>query len=274
MTLISKKQIGLVPATRTAKPGIQTTITGHYFGADTDITTEAKLFAIFRRIQYDDMINKGYSDIMYNLAPSPFEVAVLDLRGLDNKNAANGSVSGNSTSMSVCLPIGPNLTYLDRIPNGRETLLASCRLADDMIEGKFGKSLPWVGHQYWRPTACPGDWFMDEIRAQFDERPVPDPPILWQPDPDLTKRPVVGYGHVTWDGFMDYGYVRWVQNFLNRTSPEGCPVDGVWGSISHDRLIKFQGYFRMQGFPCKVNGITDLDTWATIHFIAVQENIV
>lgn len=274
MEIIGKDQTRLIAATRKAAPGDQTCITGHYFGGDLDITTEEKLYAILRQIQYGDMYQKGYSDIMYNFFPSPFRPAVILGRGLDNRNAANGTQTGNLVSMSVCLPIGPTLSYLDKIPNGRATLLESCVLADQLIEGHFGKKLPWVGHQTWRPTQCPGEWFMEQILGKFDDRPLPEIPPVWMPDPDYSKRPIVGLGHITWDGFNDYGYVRWVQNFLNRTSPEGCAVDGVWGRQSDDRLRKFQGYFRQQGFPCTVNGITDLNTWATIHWIATQEGIV
>lgn len=274
MELINKDKTGLIPATRTVAPGVQTTITGHYFGGDLDITTEPKLYAILRNIQYNDMYSKGYSDVMYNLFPSPHRPAVIMGRGPSNRNAANGDFVGNETSMSVCLPIGPNLTYLDKIPNGRENILASCRMADEMLEGYFGKKLAWVGHQYWRPTACPGDWFMAEIISHFDDVKPPPPPVVWYPDPDLSKRPLVGLGAMTWDGYKDYGYVRWVQMFLNRTSPEGCAVDGVWGRQSDDRLRKFQGYFKQQGFPCTVNGLTDQNTWATIHWIATVEGIV
>lgn len=274
MTIITKAQSGLLPATRSSAPGNQTCITGHYFGGDLGFNNEAELFKIIRNIQYADMVNKGYSDVMYNAFPSPFRPAVILGRGLDNRNAANGTTNANLASMSCCLPMGPTLSVIDRIPNGRENLLASCRLFDDMVEQKFGKALPWVGHQFWRPTACPGDWFMNEIRAQFDERKPPAPPTIWYPAPDYRDREIVGYGQKVWDGFADFGYVRWVQMFLNRTSPEGCPVDGVWGPISHDRLLKFQGYFRQVGFPCLVNGITDDPTWATINWIATAEGIV
>lgn len=274
MEVIDKSKTGLIPARSTTAPGTQTCITGHYFGGDLDITTEAKLYAILRNIQYGDMYTKGYSDVMYNFFPSPHRPAVIMGRGPRNRNAANGNTTGNLVSMSVCLPIGPNLTYLDRIPNGRDNLIASCLLADQLIEEHFGKSLPWVGHQAWRPTSCPGDWFMSKVNNHFDDRPRPDIPPVWMPNPDYTQRPIVGFSNVTWDGYNDYGYVHWVQNFLNRTSPEGCPVDGVWGPISDDRLRKFQGYFHAQGFPCLPNGITDLNTWATIHWIATQEGIV
>lgn len=274
MNVITKSTTGLIPATRVAAPGKQTCITGHYFGGDLDITTEAKLYAILRGIQYTDMFSKGYSDVMYNAFPSPFEPAVILGRGLKNRNAANGSSTGNLVSMSCCLPIGPRLTYLDRIPNGRQNLLDSCRMFDDMCEAEFNILLPWVGHQIWRPTACPGDWFMAEIKSMFDERTPPPPYTVWLPDPNYLNRPIVGYRHIVWDGYVDYGYVRWVQNFLNRTAPEGCPVDGVWGAISDDRLRKFQGYFKQVGFPCEVNGITDHNTWATINWIATAEGIV
>ncbi len=278
--IIGKQQTGLIPAIRTAAPGVQEYITGHYFGGDLDVTTEAKLYAILRNIQYGDMYSKGYSDIMYNFSPSPFRPAVIMLRGPENRNAANGSAGSNLVSMSCVLPIGPNLTYLDRIPNGRENLLASCLLVDQFIEKFFGKPLPWVGHRDVRATACPGAWFYGKILEHFDNRPAPVIPPAWMPDPDYTKRPNVGPPTgITWDGFKTDGYVHWLQNFLNRTSPEGCPVDGVWGPVTADRVRKFQGYFRAQGFQVPKYGeagfgMVDQKTWPTIHYIATVEGIV
>jgi hypothetical protein len=271
---IERQEIGLVPAKSTTPFGEVAVITGHYFGTDPLLRTEADLMSQIRRIQYNDMMVKGYSDIMYNLGANPFRPKPLMLRGLQNRNAANGTTLGNRISPSVLFPFGPSMSGITHIPNWQDNLIESARIADDMIEYTFGKTLPWVGHKYWKATACPGEWMMALINAQFDERPLPPPAPQFTPDPDLRKRPIVGFNYVMWDGFNEDGYVRWVQDFLNRTSVEGCPVDGVWGWISHERLIKFQGYFAQQGFPCRPNGMTDLDTWATIHYIATIEGIV
>lgn len=277
MEVISRAEIGLIPATRSAPFGAVTTMTGHYYGGDLKITKEADIFAIARNIQYNDMFSKGYSDIMYNFGANPFRPVPLVQRGLNNRNAANGNAVGNETSVSVLMPFGPDLTWVKQIPNWESNIIASCRIIDDICEQHFHRALAWTPHKYWRPTGCPGDWMTKLIAENFDEV-APPPFVPWMPDPDFTKRPVVGFkkygGVVEWDGFVDFGYVRWVQMFLNRTSPEGCAQDGVWGRQSDDRLRKFQGYFAQQGFPCHSNGITDRDTWATIHWIATVEGIV
>lgn len=272
--LTPRSTVGLVAA----KPNQATfrnvdRITGHYFGGDLAIRSEADLFRIYRQIQYQDMVNKGYSDIMYSIGLNPFRPIPIELRGLKVRGAANGTNTSNMVSPSVLVPIGPDLSGVSGIPNWQENLLAGARLADDIIEYTFGRQLPWVGHRDWKPTGCPGTWFYNLIHSQFDERPLPPPvEVPFTLAADLAQRAIVGFNHLERDN-ADNGYVRWVQNFLNHTSPEGCPVDGIWGWISHDRLMKFQGYFQAQGFPCRPNGLTDLDTWATIHYIATVEGI-
>lgn len=274
--MTSRQEVGLVPAKpNSARFGKVGCITGHYFGADLMIRSEGDLKAIYRQIQYNDMVAKGYSDIMYSIGLNPFRPKPIELRGTKVRGAANGTALANTVSPSVLVPVGPTLSGVVHIPGWQENLLEGARIADDIIEYTFGGYLPWVGHRYWKPTGCPGTWFMNMITGQFDEqnRPLPPPVLHFTPDPDLTKRPYVGYFFLQRDP-EDDGYVHWVQDFLNRTSPEGCPVDGIWGPISDDRVRKFQGYFQAQGFPCRVSGIVDLDTWATIHYIATVEGIV
>lgn len=275
--VVSRETVGLVPArSNSAKFVNVSSITGHYFGGDMRVNSEADLFRIYRQIQYQDMITKGYSDIMYSIGTNPFRPQVIILRGLGVRGAANGSSFSNMVSPSVLIPIGPNLTGVSHIPHWLDNLIESCRMADDVIEWEFGRGLPWVPHKAWRPTACPGDMFSGLIAEAFDERPPPPVFPVWYPDPDLTNRPMVGFGHLERDTGDD-GYVWWVQRFLNQTAPEGCPVDGIWGPISHDRLCKFQGYFYQagnHGLPHPPNGLTDLDTWAMIHLVATVEGIV
>ncbi len=268
---ISRGQVGLIPAKpNSARFRNVDRITGHYGGSDPLLRTEADLFRVLRNVQYNDMVNKGYSDIMYSWGLNPFRPVPIELRGSKVRGAANGTNTSNMVSPSVLGVFGPNLSGISHIPNWQANLIESARVVDDILEWEFGKALPWVGHRDWKPTGCPGDWMYNLIHSQFDERPLPPPvEVPFTPAADLADRPVVGYQN------MERGdYVRWVQNFLNSTSPEGCPVDGIWGFISWDRLTKFQGYFQAQGFPCRVNGITDLNTWATIHYIATVEGII
>lgn len=268
--------VGLVPAKPSTLRFVNPDrITGHYFGGDLIIRSEADLFRIYRGIQYQDMVNKGYTDIMYSIGLNPFRPMPVELRGLGVRGAANGTTTGNKVSPSVLVPVGPNLSGVSHIPGWQDNLIAGARLADDIIEFTFGRQMPWIGHNVWKPTACPGRWFQGLITSQFDDRPLPAPlPIEpFVAATDLAQRPIVGFNHLERDPNPDGGYVRLVQDFLNRTAPEGCSVDGIWGWISHDRLTKFQGYFQAQGFPCRVNGMTDLDTWATIHYVATVAGI-
>lgn len=271
---IPRTAVGLLPAKpNNARFRNVDRITGHYGGSDPLLRTEADLFRVLRNVQYNDVVNKGYSDIMYNMALNPFRPVPIELRGLTVRGAANGTTVSNTVSPSVLGVFGPNLSGIAHIPNWQENLIGSARVVDDLIEWNFGKQLPWVGHKDWKPTGCPGDWLYGLIHSAFDERPLP-PPVEqpFVPAEDLAARPIVGFNHLERDD-ANNGYVRWVQNFLNHTAPEGCPVDGIWGWISHDRLTKFQGYFQAQGFPCRINGMTDLNTWATIHYIATVEGI-
>lgn len=209
--------------------------------------------------------------------------------------AASGA---NSQGIHLCIPgragqvreqwLDPiSSAYIDRaaewlVDKSSEHSIPLVRLTDVQVRGgaagfcdhwtvsrAFGRSTHTdVGSQF------PWDVLEARIGALLD--PVPS---AWQIDPDWSKRPAVGYGHIVWDGFNPDGYVRWVQRFLNATSPEGCTVDGVWGRQSNDRLVKFVGYFAQRGFPCKILGRdglstwTDRDTWATIAWIAAANGI-
>lgn len=242
-------------------------------GVDRVWHSQADINATLRQVQYGDMVNKGYSDIMYNMGAGVFTPSPMWLRGLDNRNAANGDTASNMTGPSVLFPWGPTLAGVRHIENWQQNAIASALELDRLFTARWGVELVWVGHRNWRPSGCPGDLVLRWILDIFNRRQGPPPPTPWLPDPDFTKRPKVGYGQIVRD-VENYGYVHWVQMFLNATSPEGCPVDGIWGPISHDRLLKFQGYFQQVGFPCTPTGFTDKNTWGTIHWIATQQGIV
>jgi hypothetical protein len=220
------------------------------------------------------MVIKGYNDIMYSMATNPFRPFPIMLRGLDRRGAANGTALANKISPSVLSAFGPSLSGVAHIPNWQQNIIESARIADDIIEWTFGRMLPWVGHKSWKPTGCPGDWMMGLIGTNFDERELPPPTPYWAADHNHEAWPVVGFGYLERDrqGYGDY--VSFFQDFLNKTSPEGCPVDGIWGPLSSDRLFKFQGYFQAQGFPCRYNGVTDQATCATIKWIGTVEGIL
>ena len=273
--LIPRAAIGLVPAKPNSARFINPDrITAHYGGVDPLLRTEEDLFRLMRQVQYQDMVNKGYSDIMYSLAANPFRPVPLELRGLAVRGAANGTTTANTISPSVLFPFGPSLSGIAHIPNWQENIIESARIADDIIEWTFGKAMPWVGHRDWKATACPGDWMYQMVKSAFDERPAPAPIPIWVADPDHSRWPIVGFNYMTRDPYGQDGYVHFFQDFLNKTSPEGCPVDGVWGPISSDRLFKFQGYFAAQGYPCRPTGITDQNTCATIKWIGTVEGIL
>lgn len=269
MDVITREQIGLrPPVPNTQLFGVVDRITAHYYGGDLRIVNLGDLFAITRGIQNNDMVNKGYSDIMYNLGANPFDSRPLILRGLDRRNAANGTTTGNMVSPSVLFPQGPLLSWMKKIPNWEDNLLSSAMACDELIEKRWGKSLAWVPHSSWRPTSCPGDWALNKLKA-FDGRPTPPAPDVWMPAADWADRPIVGGPGLRWDGMVDMGYVRWVQNFFNITSPHGCPVDGVWGPITELRTAEYQSFF---GLPRL--GFVDKTTWAYIHWIATEQGIV
>lgn len=275
--IIGREEVGLrSPQAAGGNWGDVDVITAHWWGGDLAYGSLRDLCNVLKNVQANDMVSKGYSDIMYSFSPNPFDSRPIELRGIGKKGAANGSDSANRRSPSVVHPWGPNMTYVSRIPNWEANILASCQAIDAIAEMAFNKDLPWVGHHVWRPTACAGPWVEAHLAAYNVRKPaVPEIPAWWMPDPDYSQRPWIGQGSyaghnlLAWDGFLDYGYVRWLQMFLNYTSPNGCPVDGTWGPITQLRVNEFQTYFGIPRIPC-----VDTRTWSVIHWVATQQGIV
>lgn len=277
---IKREEVGLIPPRAWRKPFDKPDRNiAHYFGVDIRMAKLEDLFRIHRNTQYNDMFVKTYSDIMYNFGGNVFDPRPMELGGLNSIGAANGGGVTNALGPSFLFPWGPDMTFVQSIPNWEDNVISSAQAFDALVAEKFGNDLPWDDHQgVGRATACAGN-YVRSLLDTFDGRPPAPQVPRWLPDPNFKARPKVGlemYGGLAWDGYVDYGYVRWVQMFLNTTAEigRGCSVTGVWDS-SHDRcLTNFQGYFHAQGFPCPVTHVTDEGTWATIHLFATQLGIV
>lgn len=278
--VISREEIGLIPAVRKTPfvPAEVDRNVAHYFGVDSKYLTIKDLYAIHRGTQWHDITSKGYSDIMYSGGANPFDPRPMVLRGLDNMGAANGDRVKNGLGPSFLFPWGPDMIWVTRIPNWEDNILSSAQAWDALVQEHFGKDMGWSDHQgIGRATACAGDW----IRARFEQldfRPAPPLPV-WRPPYAFTERALIGLKKrssraIQWMGFQDYSEVNYLQDFLNMTSPLGCPVTGVWDAISDDRLFKFQGYMAQHGFPCRPNGLSDADTWATVVLVCAQQGIL
>ncbi len=269
ITLITREEVGLRPA-RPNMPVYQpyevTALTGHYFGPDIPMRNERDLFNILIAIQTTDMDTKGYSDIMYSLCLNPFRPSVIDLRGIIKRGAANGSVDSNRKSPAVLIPLGLYGTLLNVNEEAAGNLIGSAWMADALIEREYGKSLAWVGHDYWRPTACPGAWsrsMLPTFDMKFATPPfVPAPPMRFVPNPDVNSRP---YLHVGARDMVDVGdgYVHYVQRVLLANGKQ-IAVDGIYGMQTAGFVTEVQRFFKVDPLTAEVG----VETWPIIDYLA------
>lgn len=284
VTAIKGNLFGMRPPVRITgwAPGGPTTITAHYFGVDIVLHTIEDLYRVWRQVQANDIDSKGYSDIMYNLGLSPFSSDVYLLRGLENRNAANGSTQSNQASISVLVPLGPAAKVLE-IPEARNNIFYGAVKADLLIKQEFGKNLSWVGHQFWKPTACPGTWMMGQLAGIDHAVEPPITPIQFVPNPDYSKRPWLSVGSTdqtaattAGEEYIGDGYVSFLQRVLNGAAGQNIAVDGIFGggegnahtNTTESAVRNVQAYF---GYLA--DGIVWTETWGLIHWIATMNSI-
>jgi hypothetical protein len=235
-------------------------ITAHYVGTPgLHLSSINDVYRLVRQIQSGDMDGKGYSDIMYNVAINPFEPGVIELRGVGVRGAANGSADSNRISPSVLFFQGPDTAETSLIE------AAGAQYADQLFEDFAGRQLPWVPHNRWRSTSCPGP-AIERHLALFDGRELILPPVF-NPGP-LQDRPTLSLGGRDTEGD---GYVHYAQRVVNAASiPLG--VDGVFGESTLWAVMAFQDRF---GVPMAPDawirdepGQVGLLTWAKIEEVA------
>lgn len=275
---------GWRPPTRITKwaPSGPTTITAHYFGVDIKLNTLEDLFKVWLSVQANDMDAKGYSDIMYNLGLSPFSSDVYLLRGLNNRNAANGSTFSNQASISVLVPLGPKLTLFNNLPTAAGNLFGGAVNADAAIGTKF-RNLGWLSHSDWKPTGCCGDWMRSQLKEIDMHRPTPMPVSVFEPNPDYTKRPWLKVGSTDRSAALDAdisyegdGYVSFLQRVLNGGAGQNIGVDGIFGGgegTSYSNTTESAVKNVQRVFGLTPDGIVFPDTWGAIHWIATVNNV-
>lgn len=230
----------LVDGYQNFNPKNITSIAVHYTGSSTERGTDPR--ARLRNIQANDMDNKHYFDIMYNLAASLGGEAWY-ARGIYNEGAAQ--LSGNFEAPSVLVIAGVN----DLIPPECIEAVRACVAA---IRNVYPSAKLIRPHQFWVQTACPGQYLLDLINQGAFE-PTAPPPVT------TTLENFSGGGDLM------AGHVAWVDV---RTNPDDPNTFQFFGELVR----------RVDGVLCKdtaandaagvynrlARGVVELATWEAL----------
>lgn len=155
MEIVSRSECGLVPPSENLPSMVRPEgFVIHWVGSGglSAAPTRNESLAVWRQIQQESMNGiRGtrYADVPYSFAVDPMGL-ILEGRGWEHTNAANGSASYNNHTWSVCSLAGPGLPL---------TAAAQTALAWLTREGakRYGAVSYVRPHSSIYATDCPGD---------------------------------------------------------------------------------------------------------------------
>lgn len=207
-----------------------------------------------------DMDQKRWSDIMYNLAVAQEVEGVWVARGIVNKGAANGSGLNGKTARTnnseyislVCLVGGTE--------NPTDLLFENILNARLLILGMYPTAFDVKPHFHFRATACPGEKIS---KVLFTKNGAPRK-SFWDPSnaskPVLPEVPVeefdCGLPPATLRLDSRNTDVYTLQNYLAFFGYYRVRVDGHFGPITRAAVMEVQDVLRRGGFyPYGVDGV-------------------
>jgi hypothetical protein len=133
--------------------------TVHYTGAPSVNSAREEIPARVKRTE-QHQFNKDpqLSAIGYNYLVDKYG-RIIEGRGWQYRNAANGANANNFTSYSVCVLSGVN----DNEPN--DNIILALRVLYRFLSSVAGKDLIVQGHRDVRATACPGNKLYELVRS-------------------------------------------------------------------------------------------------------------
>jgi hypothetical protein len=143
-------------------------LTVHYTGAPRVMIGKGEVAGYLKRIERQHQ-GRNSSTIGYNFAIDKWG-QIWELRGLTYRNAANGNVSSNKTTVSVLLLVGVN----DNEPTPE--MVGALQELYQLLSVLLGRPLHVRPHQYHKPTACPGPNVLALINAGIIQQAAPQPP--------------------------------------------------------------------------------------------------
>lgn len=224
----------------------------HYTGMKT--TKDLDPLSLLRSVLSNDMDNKRFSDIMYNLAVTVIdgEAAVVVCRGLINRGGANSSVDPvmNRKYPSILVLVGTDDKITKELING-------IKFARTCVKYLYPAANVVVGHRDIRETACPGDKLEKLVKdGTLAVDYNPNSVVFTNPAPTLT---ICNKNSRVFDlqtilrtlGFYDnlidgnygpktQGAVTLLQETLKASNLYPYSIDGVYGPKTYEGLGKFQ----------------------------------
>lgn len=243
--IVSRGEWGARAPRYVNKGNLTAPTTGHWNGPHVPEVSHDKCAGLVRGIQNFHMDGKGWSDIAYNFVVCQHGT-IYEGRGLDVRNAGQGTNEGNRTSHAVMMLSGQG----NKFPAAQKTgFRAAVRYIADQT-GAPDKAIP---HSDWHSTECPGDERRAWIREGMPVKGGAKPPSQTKPSGGK-KRPVVKEG--------DRGDVVILIQTILRNKAGGTPVTGYFGPITKRKVMLLQKFFHL-----KQDGIVGEETWKALDLI-------
>lgn len=210
--------------------------------------------SLVRGVQNYHMDAKGWNDIAYNFVGCPHGYT-FEGRGINVWNGANGTTSGNRSSIALMSLSGE----LNPFPMSEKV---GIKEGFTFISARAGAPLGAQGHRDHKATACPGEaryvWLKNGMptSGSSDGGTTPKPPTK-HPVPSSPNTNTILRLGVTSDD------VAWVQSTLNKKASQGLVVDGIYGSATAESVRRLQSLFGLS-----VDGVVGQDTWKALLFLA------
>jgi len=224
--------------------------TGHWNGPQVIVSgkntwSHSKCASLVRGIQNFHMDGKGWADIAYNFVVCPHGY-VFEGRGINVRNGANGTNSGNANSHAIMWLSGQNNPFTTEEKVGWKD-------AYKYVRSQSGCASGALGHRDHKSTECPGNeryaWLKSGMLGA--ENTTSSETTTKSP----RDNPIIKLG--------DSGkFVVWIQNTIKNKAGGGIIVDGRFGPQTERRVKDLQRVFGL-----KQDGIVGPDTWMAIAYL-------
>lgn len=250
MTIHSRKQWGAREPKYTNRGNLNKASTGHWNGPTVTINGKttwdhSKCASLVRGIQNFHMDVRKWADIAYNFVVCPHGDIYVG-RGINVRNGANGTNSGNASSHAVMWLSGERNPFTNEERIG----FVDCVRYISNLSSAPNSS---IGHRDHKATLCPGDVRYNWIRQGMVTGNSPITPV--HPPSPGKGNPILRRGSTGPEVYV-------LQAIIKNKAGGNISVDGDFGSQTEARVKDLQRFFGL-----KPDGIVGEKTWGVLIYL-------